>query len=102
MTEARQKRTHLVVGDGITAAAFVEACHVGPGDELVVLGPNVDDLGCGVAYARDEAETPWRYAYLLNSPADDIDQDFAQWIEDNWRTIAARMDGRKPDWVSAA
>ncbi len=94
--------THIVVGDGLTAAAFVETCSLSPGDTLLVIGANVSALGRGAAYAREDQETPWRYAYLLNSPADDIDPEFARWIVDNWSDICRRMDGRRPDWLAAA
>lgn len=93
---------HIVVGDGITAAAFVEACNLPRGAALTIIGLHVDAFGRGVAYAADEVETPWRYAYLLNSPADDIDPDFAEWVVRNWDDIRDRMQGRRPDWLAAA
>lgn len=94
--------THVVVGDGITAAAFVETCGLTAGAELIIIGPHADALGRGVAYADDPHDTPWQYAYLLNSPADDIDPAFARWIETNWDRIRTKMEGRKPDWLRAA
>ncbi|MEL6678573.1 MAG: FAD/NAD(P)-binding protein [Pseudomonadota bacterium] len=95
-------RSHLVVGDGITAAAFVEHCPLNAGDTLIVLGHRASDLGCGVAYAPQIEEVPWRYAYLLNSPADDIDPAFAAWLERRWEVLRGRMAGRQPDWLGAA
>lgn len=97
------RRSHrIVVGDGITAAAFVETSDLPNGSILTIISPNVHAFGRGVAYAADDAETPWRYAYLLNSPADDIDPDFAAWITQNWDVIRGKMEGRRPDWIAAA
>ena len=97
-----QSVTHLVVGDGITALAFVEECDLAAGDSLAVLGRNASQLGRGAAYAKGDADKPWRYAYLLNSPADDIDPAFARWLSDNWDRIADTMTGRAPNWMAAA
>ncbi|WP_299745016.1 hypothetical protein [uncultured Tateyamaria sp.] len=94
--------THIVVGDGITALAFVEQCSLAAGDHLVVLGRNASQLGRGAAYAKGTAGTPWRYAYLLNSPADDIDPAFARWLSDRWDMVADTMTGRAPNWMRAA
>ncbi len=101
-TNSVPARTHVVVGDGITAVAFIENCGVGPGDTLVVLGQNVETLGRGVAYASAPQDAPWRFAYLLNSPADDIDPAFARWLAERWSQIEDTMRGRKPDWLAAA
>lgn len=94
--------THLVVGDGITALAFIEQCKLEAGDHLVVLGRNASQLGRGAAYAKGTEGTPWRYAYLLNSPADDIDPAFARWLSDRWDMVAETMSGRAPNWMAAA
>ena len=93
---------HVVVGDGLTAAEFSTTRHYQPGDTLIVIGPNVQELGRGIAYARAPADAPWRYAYLLNSPARSVDPDFAQWMSDEWELLEASMTGRTPDWLSAA
>ncbi|MBM7068576.1 FAD/NAD(P)-binding protein [Actibacterium sp. 188UL27-1] len=93
---------HLVVGDGITALAFVENCALKPGDALVVLGGQASELGRGVAYGKGDPGTAWRYAYLLNSPADDIDPAFARWLSDRWSTVEETMTGRAPNWMNAA
>lgn len=95
-------KTHLVVGDGITALAFVENLTLLAGDSLTVLGQQASQLGRGAAYAKGVAGTPWRYAYLLNSPADDIDPAFAAWLADRWETVRVTMRARAPDWLSAA
>ncbi|WP_299916801.1 FAD/NAD(P)-binding protein [uncultured Roseobacter sp.] len=95
-------RSHVVVGDGITAVAFIENCQLNAGDELVVLGKNASQLGRGVAYAAGEKDTPWRFAYLLNSPADDIDPAFAHWLSERWGDVQNIMRGRRPDWLAAA
>jgi len=92
----------VIIGDGVTAAAFVETAQLKPGDRLTVIGPNAHALGRGVAYAEEPDETPWRYAYLLNSPADDIDPDFGGWLEDRWDDLRDQMAGRSPNWVAAA
>ncbi|MEL6921034.1 MAG: FAD/NAD(P)-binding protein [Pseudomonadota bacterium] len=95
-------KSHAIVGDGITALAFLEAC-IGRGfDRVTVIGRRASQLGRGIAYAKGEVGTPWRYAYLLNSPADDIDPDFANWLAHNWDWIATTMAGRKPNWLEAA
>ncbi|MEM7521789.1 MAG: FAD/NAD(P)-binding protein, partial [Pseudomonadota bacterium] len=95
-------KTHLVVGDGITALAFIEASPLHRGDRLVVLGRNVSSLGRGVAYAKGAPDVPWRFAYLLNSPADDIDPAFAIWLDARWDSIRDTMAGRAPNWLGAA
>ena len=78
----RVLRTHCIVGDGITALAFVEVCDLSAGSTLKVIGRNASELGRGAAYAKGEDGTPWRSAYLLNSPADDIDPAFAAWLKE--------------------
>lgn len=95
-------QVHVVIGDGVTAAAFVEQAQLSAGDHLVVIGPNADALGRGVAYAAETAKGPWRYAYLLNSPGDDLDVDFAKWAEVHWNDIRATMAGRSPNWLERA
>ena len=94
-------QSHAIVGDGITALAFLEAC-LGRGfQDVTVIGSHASQLGRGIAYAKGQEGTPWRYAYLLNSPADDIDPDFAGWLEENWGHVSSTMAGRKPDWLGA-
>ena len=93
---------HVIVGDGITAAAFADGLNLKAGDELVVIGDHATQLGRGIAYAEGDKNAPWYNAYLLNSPADDIDPKFARWLEENWTRLAPRMEGRKPDWLGAA
>lgn len=94
--------SHLIVGDGITALAFLETC-VGRGvGQVTVVGKTASQLGRGVAYASEAEDAPWRFAYLLNSPADDIDPAFAAWLAENWSRIESTMAGRKPDWLRAA
>ncbi|MEL6701516.1 MAG: FAD/NAD(P)-binding protein, partial [Pseudomonadota bacterium] len=95
-------RTRIVIGNGITALAFVEQCALSRGDTLIVLGERARQLGRGAAYAKGEAGTPWRYAYLLNSPADDIDPVFAGWLQARWPDITQTMTGRAPRWLDAA
>ncbi|MEL7463937.1 MAG: FAD/NAD(P)-binding protein [Pseudomonadota bacterium] len=99
---ATDGRTHLIVGDGITALAFLEHGAFRPDDALIVLGAAASELGRGAAYAKGEAGVPWRYAYLLNSPADDIDPAFARWLSANWEHVRDAMTGRAPDWLGAA
>ncbi|MGR3502926.1 FAD/NAD(P)-binding protein [Pseudaestuariivita sp.] len=94
-------RTHAIVGDGITAFAFLQAARFAPGTRILLIGPNADAFGRGVAYAATD-EAPWRFSYLLNSPADDIDSAFAVWLERNFDDLRARMQGRQPDWLAAA
>ncbi|WP_147111611.1 FAD/NAD(P)-binding protein [Tateyamaria sp. syn59] len=95
-------RTHAIVGDGITALAFFEAALKRDIDHIVVVGKQAGQLGRGAAYAKGEPGTPWRFAYLLNSPADDIDPQFAKWLAGRWDAITEKMQNRSPDWLGAA
>ena len=95
-------RTHLVIGDGITAVAFIENSGLVSGDALIILGEHASQLGRGAAYAGQASDKPWRYAYLLNSPADDIDPAFSRWLSEKWDDIQETMRGRSPDWLKAA
>ncbi|KIC49525.1 FAD/NAD(P)-binding protein [Tateyamaria sp. ANG-S1] len=96
------QHTHVIVGDGITALAFFEASLERDMDHIVVVGNQASQLGRGAAYAKGDADVPWRFAYLLNSPADDIDPQFAEWLVHHWDTIAAKMQNRSPNWLAAA
>lgn len=93
---------HLIVGDGVTALALIEALSLSAGDRLTVVGRTAAALGRGAAYASEPKADPWQYAYLLNSPADDIDPAFAQWAEANFATIQTQMQGRQPNWLASA
>ncbi len=93
---------HLIIGAGITAAAFLDRLHLTAGDTLIVLAPDPLSLGRGAAYAAGQPGTPWRYSYLLNSPADDIDPAFAEWLVQNWDYVTERMADRTPNWLAAA
>ncbi|MEM1364377.1 MAG: FAD/NAD(P)-binding protein [Pseudomonadota bacterium] len=99
---ASQNKTHIIVGDGITALAFLENTAPADLDEIIIIGKRASQLGRGAAYAKGEPGTPWRFAYLLNSPADDIDVHFAQWLAGRWQTIATTMENRSPNWLAAA
>ncbi|MGZ2260216.1 FAD/NAD(P)-binding protein [Roseobacter sp. A03A-229] len=102
MTGHTHAHSHVIVGDGITALAFVEACALQAGETLTILGSAASQLGRGAAYAKGTDGTPWRYAYLLNSPADDIDPEFAQWLAARWPEVQETMAGRNPNWLRAA
>ncbi|MEO1745846.1 MAG: FAD/NAD(P)-binding protein [Pseudomonadota bacterium] len=97
-----EPRSHVIVGDGITALAFLETCARRNLTQVTVIGKSATQIGRGIAYAKGEEGVPWRYAYLLNSPADDIDPVFASWLADNWKAVETKMAGRRPDWLSAA
>ncbi len=97
-----QPHRRIIVGDGVAAAALTETCTARAGDTLIVVGYKASQLGRGLAYASEPDENPWRYAYLLNSPADDIAPDFGQWVVDNWEHIYNSMVGRSPDWIGSA
>lgn len=97
-----QPIVHAIIGDGLTAAAFLENAVADQIDEFVVIGPNAAQLGRGLAYASAPQGASWEYAYLLNSPASDIDPVFKPWLEENWDDIERKMSGRKPDWLAAA
>jgi len=93
---------HVIVGDGLTAAEFATTRNCQPGDSIIIIGPNVHELGRGVAYAKTPADAPWRYAYLLNSPARSVDSDFGDWLGEHWEYLMTTMSERSPDWLSAA
>lgn len=93
---------HVIVGDGVTAAEFATTRTYKPGDHVTIIGPNVTELGRGVAYAKALSGAPWQYAYLLNSPARSVDTDFGEWIAQNWEHLRSIMSGRSPDWLGAA
>jgi len=93
---------HIVVGDGLTAAEFASTCQLERGDKLTVIGPDINNLGRGAAYACAAEDAPWRYAYLLNSPSRSVDPDFAIWMQANWAYFVERLSGRRPDWLAAA
>jgi len=93
---------HAIIGDGLSAAELAVSAPLGRGDRLTVIGPAVARLGRGLAYADHPADAPWRFAWLLNSPAYLIDEAFVDWAAARWDDIAARMAGRRPDWLAAA
>ena len=95
-------KRHIIVGDGVTAAEFATTRIMHAGDTLTIIGPSVDDLGRGIAYGKEQADVPWRYAYLLNSPSISVDAEFSEWMPANWESLVERMSNRKPDWLSAA
>lgn len=92
----------MIVGDGITALAFLDGLFPPPGSDVILLGQRASDFGRGAAYAKGIPGTPWQFAYLLNSPADDIDPAFAAWLAARWPEVEAKMAGRRPDWLGAA
>ena len=92
-------KRHVIVGDGVTALEFAEATRLDKGDQLTIIGPEVKQLGRGVAYAQEPESAPWRYAYLLNSPSFGVSSEFADWMHDHWEHLKTIMSGRRPDWV---
>lgn len=98
----RHGRHHLVIGDGVSAGAFAATAPLAPGDRLTLLAPAADRIGRGLAYGDHPDDAPWRYAYLLNQPAIDIDPEFPAWLRPRWAGIRAAMAGRRPDWLAAA
>jgi len=95
-------RHHVIIGDGVTAAELATTRTARPGESITIIGQNVHQLGRGVAYASAPSDAPWRYAYLLNSPARSVDTEFADWLGEHWENVAKHMAGRSPDWLSAA
>ncbi len=93
---------HIIIGDGVTAAEFATTRKCNPDDSITIIGRDVANLGRGIAYASAPADAPWRYAYLLNSPARSVDIDFADWINKNWDYMVEVMSGRTPNWLEAA
>ena len=70
--------------------------------DFIVIGRAASKLGCGIAYAAGERGVPWRFAYLLNSTADDIDPAFAAWLESHWGDIRETMRRRAPNCLKKA
>jgi len=93
---------HVIVGDGVTAAEFATTRCVTPGERITIIGPNVAELGRGVAYAKAPSDAPWRYSYLLNSPARSVDSAFGVWLGEHWADVRQMMSGRSPNWLAAA
>jgi uncharacterized NAD(P)/FAD-binding protein YdhS len=92
-------RTHAVIGDGATAAQFAITAPVRAGDRLLLIGPDVAQLGRGLAYRAHPAGAPWRYAYLLNSPNEMVHPDFTPWVAAHWPRIEASMRAHQPRWL---
>ena len=92
-------RHHAVIGDGVTAAEFAGTARLRAGDRLTVIGPEVGQLGRGVAYRDPGPGVPWRNAFLLNSPSAGVHAPFADWLARNWPEVEARMQGARPDWL---
>ncbi len=93
---------HIVIGDGLTAAEFATTKICNAGDTLSIIGPNINNLGRGVAYAQAPDNAAWKYAYLLNSPARSVDLAFSDWLNSDWISIEQSMVNRTPDWLLAA
>ncbi|WP_186766253.1 FAD/NAD(P)-binding protein [Phaeobacter marinintestinus] len=93
---------HVVIGDGLVALEFVSNLSLRRGDRLSVIGPQVVQLGRGIAYAQAPKDAAWRYAFLLNSPSDGLDPEFTDWMRDRWGDIQDTMHGRRPDWLASA
>jgi len=94
------QRTHAVIGDGATAAGFAMHAPVVAGDRLLILGPNVAELGRGLAYHDHGPDAPWRYAYLLNSPNEMVHADFAAWFEQAWPQLLPDLQRTQPGWLA--
>ncbi|MGQ3488664.1 FAD/NAD(P)-binding protein [Roseovarius pacificus] len=92
-------RHHVIIGDGATAAAFAETAPSEAGDRLSVIGPDIGQLGRGLAYGEVPADRPWADAYLLNSPSAAVLPEFADWMAARWDEVTERMRGRQPDWL---
>jgi len=93
---------HVVIGDGLSAAEFATTRRAEANDTITIIGPDVHNLGRGVAYSKAPEDAPWRYAYLLNSPSRSVDPEFSNWLPANWDLMVERMSGRLPDWLAAA
>lgn len=91
----------VIIGDGVTAASFAAAIDPQTSGELTIIGKQVGQFGRGLAYQEYPAEAPWRYAYLLNSPTDFVDSEFAGWLRTNWAEVHGLMCSQKPDWNRA-
>jgi len=92
-------KTHVVVGDGATAAAFAQHAPVAAGDRLIIVGPHVAQLGRGLAYQDHAPHAAWRYAYLLNSPNEVAHADFVPWFAAHWDRIAPDIERHQPRWL---
>jgi len=49
---------HVIIGDGVTAAEFATTHRCVAGDTITIIGPNVENLSRGVAYAKAPADAP--------------------------------------------
>lgn len=99
---SKGKLRRVIIGDGLSAAAFLESLPLDNLGEIIVIGRTAKQFGRGLAYASAPKGAEWEYAYLLNSPACDIDTDFKPWLDKNWSMIESAMDRRKPNWLAAA
>jgi len=92
-------RTHAVIGDGATAAQFAITAPLRAGDRLILIGPDVAQLGRGLAYRVHPGSAPWRYAYLLNSPNEMVHPEFTPWVAAQWPRIEALIRAHQPRWL---
>lgn len=99
--QKKNSRHQIVIGDGLTAAEFAKTTTLASGDRLTIIGPNIQELGRGVAYSKIPTVQSMHLAFLLNSPSESVDPDFGRWVHDNWGSITNRMAGRYPDWLAA-
>lgn len=101
MTTSGAGHHHVVIGDGATAAAFAAHARLAPGDRLSIIGPGSapGQFGRGAAYPDPGRGSPWRDAYLLNSPAEAVEPDFVPWVRDRWDSIFPRISA-VPGWVA--
>lgn len=90
-------RRHLaIVGDGTVAAAFLAAARLAPGDRLTLIGPNVGRFGVGRFHADHGSHHPWRLAYLLDRPSDEMADGFADWLAAEWQGLRPEIAALQP------
>ena len=77
-------RHQAIIGDGATAAAFLAAADLRPGDALTLIGPAPGRFGAGRVYADHASHQPWRFAYLLDRQNTTLGAGFAGWLAVNW------------------
>lgn len=80
-------RHHVIIGDGITAAAFLANVVARIGDTVTLIGPNVYRFGAGLTYLEHGTDQPWRLAYLLDQPNGAMGDGFVRWLERHWQTL---------------
>ncbi len=90
------RRHHAIIGDGAVGAAFLAAARLAPGDQLILIGPNVGRFGAGRFFADHDTRQPWRLAYLLDRPNGEMADGFADWLVAEWPVLLPEIAAAQP------